>query len=319
MPHSEANPDLLVGLDTSDDAGVYRLTPELAIVQTLDYFTPIVDDAYEFGQIAAANSLSDIYAMGGTPLTVMNIVGFPINKLDKSILADILLGAADKVREAGAVLIGGHSIDDVDPKFGMAVTGTIHPDRVWTNAGAKAGDALILTKPIGSGIVSKAIKEAMASPESIAESTRWMATLNKSAADVAHGFEVHAATDVTGFGLLGHALEMARGSGLALVLEAATVPIVIGTREYAEQGLVPAGSKRNLEFVAKAVQYADGVDAIMRQMLADAVTSGGLLLAVPAHQSAELVAELRAVGLEHTACVGAFAANDDGVGRIFVQ
>jgi len=310
---------VLVGLDTPDDAGVYRLTPELAIVQTLDYFTPIVDDAYEFGQIAAANSLSDIYAMGGTPLTVMNIVGFPISKLDKSILADILLGAADKVREAGAVLVGGHSIDDVDPKFGMAVTGTIHPDRVWTKAGAKAGDALILTKPIGSGIVSKAIKEAAASPESIAESTRWMATLNKSAAEVAHGFEVHAATDVTGFGLLGHALEMARGSGLALVLEAAAVPIVTGTREYAEQGLVPAGSKRNLEFVSKAVQYADGVDAIMRQMLADAVTSGGLLLAVPEHQSTALVAQLLAVGLEHTACVGAFAANDDGMGRIFVQ
>lgn len=318
LPATQPHPDLLVGLETSDDAGIYRLTPDLALVQTVDYFTPIVDDPYEFGQIAAANALFDIYAMGGTPLTVLNIVGFPITKLDKSILADILRGAAQKVSEAGATLVGGHSIDDVDPKFGLAVTGTIHPDRVWTNKGARAGDALIITKPIGAGIVTKAIKEAKASQESIDEATRWMVMLNKSAAQIAHQYEVHGATDVTGFGLLGHALEMARGAHLTLHIEADAVPVVVGTRDYALQGLVPAGSKRNLAFVSEATVFAPDIDATTRQILADAVTSGGLLLAVSASQAAPLVAELRAAGLDFAAIIGHFVAGE-AVGQIHVR
>lgn len=306
LPTSEPNADLLVGLETGDDAGVYRLTADLALVQTVDYFTPIVDSPYDFGRIAAANALSDIYAMGATPLTVLNIVGFPISKLDKWILAEILRGASDTVREAGATLMGGHSIDDVDPKFGLAVTGTVHPDRIWTNAGAQTGDALILTKPIGAGIVTKAIKEAAAAPDVIEEAVHWMALLNRGAADIAKRYEVHAATDVTGFGLLGHALEMVRGAGIELVIEASRVPVLPQTRVYAEKGYVPAGSKRNLAFVSEATTFSDSVDGLMRQILADAVTSGGLLLAVPAQQAAALVAELRADGLALAAQIGAF-------------
>ncbi len=285
---------------------MFRLSDDLALVQTVDYFTPIVDDPFTFGQIAAANALSDLYAMGARPLTALNIVGFPISKLDKAILADILRGGADKLREAGVALLGGHSIDDADPKYGMAVTGVVDPGAMWTNAGAQAGDALVLTKPIGMGIVSKAIKEAAASPEDTDEAIRWMRMLNKGAADVAHGFAVHAATDVTGFGLLGHALEMVRASGVGLALYAAAVPILPGAREYAQHGLVPAGSKRNRAFVGEATAFADGVDELTRVLLADAVTSGGLLLAVPAAQADSLVAALRAAGMDLAARVGLF-------------
>ncbi len=298
---------MLVGLGTSDDAGVFRLADDLALVQTVDYFTPIVDDPFAFGQIAAANALSDIYAMGARPLTALNIVGFPISKLDKAILADILRGGADKLREAGVTLLGGHSIDDVDPKFGMAVTGVVRPDAMWTNAGAQAGDALVLTKPIGMGVVSKAIKEAVALEEDAAEAIRWMALLNKGAAEAAHRFAVHAATDVTGFGLLGHALEMARASGVGLALDAQKVPVLAGARLYAERGLVPAGSKRNRAFVAEAVAFDDDVDELTRVLLADAVTSGGLLFALPAAQAAELVETLHAAGMEGAAQIGRFS------------
>lgn len=279
------------------------------MVQTVDYFTPIVDDPYAFGQIAAANALSDIYAMGGKPLTVMNIVGFPISKLDKSILAAILEGGADKVREAGATLVGGHSIDDVDPKFGMAVTGLVDPRKVWTNANAKAGDALILTKPIGMGITTKAIKEGVAGEEVIAQVTYWMAMLNRQAAEIAKAYTVHAATDVTGFGLVGHALEMAKGSSLRLTIAAHQVPILPMTAEFAKQGLVPAGSRRNAAFVAQATTYATGLDPIMPTLLTDAVTSGGLLLSVPEEQAASLVAELAQAGMTQSAVIGYF---DDG-------
>ena len=200
LPPSVSNPDLLVGLDTSDDAGVYRLNDELALVQTLDFFTPIVDDPYSFGQVAAANALSDIYAMGGKPLTALNIVAFPIGTLDKQILADIMRGAGDKIQEAGATLVGGHSIDDKEPKFGLAVTGIVHPQKVRTNAGAKPGDKLILTKPIGVGILTTSIKNNLLSDEEIARVTKVMTTLNKTAAETMESYHVHACTDVTGFG-----------------------------------------------------------------------------------------------------------------------
>lgn len=316
IPKSEPDPNLLVGLDTRDDAGVFRLSDSLALVQTVDYFTPIVDDPFSFGQIAAANALSDIYAMGGKPLTVMNIVGFPISKLDKSILADILRGGADKVREAGATLVGGHSIDDVDPKFGMAVTGLIDPAKIWTNAGARPGDALILTKPIGIGIVTKAIKEGVASQEAIREAVHWMTMLNREAAEIAHRHTVRAATDVTGFGLLGHALEMAQGAGIGLTLYAQAVEICAGTVEYAEQGLVPAGSKRNFAYVAPHVDFAEDVSELVRTILADAVTSGGLLLAAPSEEAEALAAELRDAGMTRAAVIGEFTLEDPGRIRV---
>ncbi len=299
-----------MGLETGDDAGVYRLSEDLALVQTVDYFTPIVDDPYDFGQIAAANALSDIYAMGGKPITVLNIVGFPISKIDKQVLAKILQGGADKVKEAGATLLGGHSIDDVDPKYGMAVTGLIHPDQIWTNAGAKSGDVLILTKPIGIGIIAKAIKEGVATDASTTEATHWMKMLNKAASEIAHRYDVHAVTDVTGFGLLGHALEMARGSNLLLTIDASTVPICTGALDYAALGLVPAGSKRNLAFVSEATDFKEEVEADLRTVLADAVTSGGLLLAVSRSLADDILTELKAAGMTQATRIGVFADAD---------
>jgi selenide, water dikinase len=298
LPKAVPNPDLLVGLDTSDDAGVYRLSDDLALVQTVDFFTPIVDDPYSFGQIAAANALSDIYAMGGKPLTVLNIVAFPITVLDKSILADILRGAADKVQEAGATLVGGHSIDDKEPKFGLAVTGLVHPDKVRTNAAAQAGDKLILTKPIGVGILTTSIKKDQLSPEETARLTNVMSTLNKKAAEIMSSYDVHGCTDVTGFGLLGHASEMAKGSNLGLIIRQDAVPLLPRVRELAEKGFVPGGTKNNFAHLEGSIIYPDEMDQISRYILCDAVTSGGLLISVSSEQSDQLLQELRDAGVE---------------------
>lgn len=311
LPPTEPNPDLLVGLDTSDDAGVYRLSDELALVQTVDFFTPIVDDPYSFGQIAAANALSDIYAMGGEPLTVLNIVAFPISTLDKSILADILRGAADKVREAGATLVGGHSIDDKEPKFGLAVTGLVHPDRVRTNAGAKPGDRLILTKPIGVGILTTSIKQDQLSAEETRRLTEVMCTLNKTAAAVMAPYQVHACTDVTGFGLLGHASEMAKGSGVGIVIHREEVPVLPRVRELAEQGFVPGGTKNNFAHLEGSVRFPEELDQLDRYILCDAVTSGGLLISVAAAECDELFAKLLAAGVE-AALIGEVTADHPG-------
>lgn len=309
--------NVLVGLGTSDDAGVYRLSDDLALVQTVDYFTPVVDDPYMFGQIAAANALSDIYAMGGRPLTVLNIVGFPVSKLDKQILAEILRGGADKVAEAGAVIVGGHSIDDGEPKYGMAVTGVVSPREVWTNAGAKPGDAVILTKPIGVGIITTAIKRQKASQEMIDSVQRVMATLNKTAAEVAKAFTVHACTDVTGFGLLGHGAEIAKASGVTLRIESDRVPVLPGTRELAEQGIVPGGTKNNEVWLADRVDFADSVPAVMRTILCDAVTSGGLLFCVPQEEAEDLVEALRNAGVRDSAVIGEIIGGP--AGRIEVR
>lgn len=298
LPPAVPNPDLLVGLDTSDDAGVYRLNDELALVQTVDFFTPIVDDPYSFGQIAAANAISDIYAMGGTPLTVLNIVAFPITTLDKQVLADILRGAADKVQEAGATLVGGHSIDDKEPKFGLAVTGLIHPRKVRTNAGAKPGDKLILTKPIGVGILTTSIKKDQLSDGEVAKVTSVMATLNKKAAEVMSGYEVNACTDVTGFGLLGHAMEMAKGSNAGVRIYHRQVPLLSRVRELAEQGFVPGGTKNNFAHVEGSVTFPDSLDQVGRWILCDAVTSGGLLISVPADDAQSLLDAMIAAGVE---------------------
>jgi selenide,water dikinase len=304
LPKNIPDANLIVGLDTSDDAGVYKLTDDLAIVQTVDYFTPIVDDPYMFGAVAAANALSDVYAMGGKPLTVLNIVGFPVSKLDKKILAEILRGGADKVREAGAVIAGGHSIDDSDPKFGMAVTGIVHPEKVWTNAGACPGDKLILTKPIGVGIVTTAIKRGKATPEAIEQVENVMATLNKTASETAQNFTVHACTDITGFGLLGHAAEMARGACVGIEIDARAVPMLPDAYALATQNIIPGGSLRNYEWLADDVQYADSVDELTRKILCDAVTSGGLLLSVPAEEAEELVNALKKNGVEAAVIIG---------------
>lgn len=309
LPKTVPDPNLLVGLDTSDDAGVYKISEDTALIQTVDYFTPIVDDPRMFGQIAAANALSDVYAMGGKPLTVLNIVGFPVSKLDMSILADILIGASEKVQESGAVLVGGHSIDDQEPKFGMAVTGVTHPGKIWTNSGAKPGDALILTKPIGVGIQTTAIKRDALTEAQLEEVMHVMATLNKKASEALQDFDVHACTDITGFGLLGHAKEMACGAGVGFKLELNRVPILEGTRALAEQGIVPGGTKANHRWLKDNVVYADSVDEINQWILCDAVTSGGLLAAVPKEQAEEALRKLEEAGVSYAALIGEVVAD----------
>lgn len=281
MPKAVPDPNLLVGLDTSDDAGVYKISDDVALVQTLDFFTPIVDDPYMFGQIAAANSLSDVYAMGGKPITVMNIVGFPISTLDKSILADILAGASDKVKESGAALVGGHSIDDQEPKFGLSVTGVVHPDKIRANAGAKPGDRLILTKPIGVGILTTAIKRDLLDKEDIDNVMNVMAALNKDAAEAMESFQVNACTDVTGFGLLGHAIELAEGSNAGVIINSGSVPVLPRTLELAEQNIIPGGSRKNHKWLSGRIEYSPDIDETTQLILCDAITSGGLLISVP--------------------------------------
>ncbi|WP_188456003.1 selenide, water dikinase SelD [Virgibacillus oceani] len=298
LPPAAANPNLLVGLDTSDDAGVYKLNDDLALVQTVDFFTPIVDDPYAFGQVAAANAISDVYAMGGKPITALNIVAFPISTLDKSILAEILRGAGDKLAEAGAALVGGHSIDDSEPKFGLAVTGTVHPDKVRTNTGAKPGDKLILTKPIGVGILTTSIKKDLLEEDEISRVTSVMTTLNKSAAETMEAYDVHACTDVTGFGLLGHASEMAKGSDVEIQIAYNQVPILPRVKELAESGSVPGGTKNNYDHVKDIVSYPDTMDQFDRWILCDAVTSGGLLIAAAKTDAESLLDDLKANGVE---------------------
>lgn len=289
---------MLVGLDTADDAGVYKISDDVALVQTLDFFTPIVDDPYMFGQIGAANSLSDVYAMGGKPLTVMNIVAFPINTLDKSILADILAGASDKVKESGAVLVGGHSIDDEEPKFGLSVTGTIHPDRIRSNAGAQPGDRLILTKPIGVGILTTAIKNDLLGKEDLDEVMNVMATLNKKAAEAMENYTVNACTDVTGFGLLGHTMEIAKGSGTGITIFNDQVPVLARAKELAEQNIIPGGTFKNHKWLSADIDYADTISKIDQLILCDAVTSGGLLISVPEAEADALQKDLLDSGVQ---------------------
>ena len=303
LPKQEPVPELLVGLDTSDDAGVYQITDSIALIQTVDYFTPIVDDPYMFGQITAANALSDVYAMGGDPKTVMNIVGFPIKKLGAEMLADILRGAADKVKEAGAITVGGHSIDDQEPKFGLSVTGIVHPDKVWKNVGAIPGDVLVLTKPIGVGIVTTGIKRSVVTPEQEQIVTVTMATLNKTAAEVLKDYHPHAVTDVTGFGLLGHGSEMARGSHVSFEFSLAQVPVLEGALELARNGVVPGGSKSNHKWLADDVVYEDILPE-EQLLLCDAITSGGLFVSLSEQEAAEYVDKLRSNGLAYASIVG---------------
>ncbi|MBM7659238.1 selenide,water dikinase [Bacillus mesophilus] len=304
LPEREHDPNLLVGLDTSDDAGVYKLTDEIALIQTVDYFTPVVDDPYMFGQIAAANALSDVYAMGGKPKTVLNIVGFPIKELGPDVLAEILKGAADKTKEAGALIVGGHSIDDKEPKFGLSVTGLIHPDKILKNVGAKPGDSLVLTKPIGVGILTTGVKRDAVTPEQLQKVTDTMASLNKVAAECLEGLNPNAGTDVTGFGLLGHASEIARGSNVSLTLHFDQVPLLDGTVDLANQGIIPGGTKSNYEWLSEAVVYDEKLTQEERFILCDAVTSGGLLVSLPKEEAELYVQKLHENGIAEAAIVG---------------
>ncbi len=310
LPEREHDPNLLVGLDTSDDAGIYRVSDDLALIQTVDYFTPIVDDPYMFGQIAAANALSDVYAMGGQPKTVLNIVGFPIKKLGADMLAEILKGAAEKVKESGAILVGGHSIDDQEPKFGMAVTGYVHPEKFFRNVGAQPGDVLVITKPIGVGILTTGIKRGAVSEQQEKSVIETMATLNKTAAEELAGLEVHAVTDVTGFGLLGHACEMAKGSNVSFTINHAEVPILEGTHELAEKGIVPGGSKANYEWLKDDVEFTSEISESMQHILCDAITSGGLLVSLSSKDAKTYVEKLHNKGIHAAKIIGEVNAND---------
>ena len=298
------DPDLLVGTETSDDAGVYRLRPDLAIVNTVDFFTPIVDDPYVFGQISATNSLSDVYAMGGEPRTCMNIVCFPKGKMDIEILGEILKGGAEKVKESGAVVVGGHSIIDEEIKFGMAVTGVIHPDKILRNVGVQEGDALILTKPLGTGIITTALKKGKASEESVNEAVQSMTTLNATAAQVARKHPVHACSDVTGFGILGHTLEMASGSDVTLVIESAKMPLLRGTPRLAEKGYITGGCKRNRDYLNGKMLIDKNIREGLVEAALDPQTSGGLLFAIARRHAAKLLEELHAAGVSHATEVG---------------
>lgn len=309
MP-AERHPDLLVGLDTSDDAGVIRLSPELALIQTVDFFTPIVDEPYQFGAVAAANSLSDVYAMGGTPLSALNIVCFPIKELPGQMLADILRGGADKMREAGVHLAGGHSVDDPEPKYGLSVTGTVHPDRIATNAGAQAGDVLILTKPLGTGILMTAAKNDALDANTLNLAVETMATLNRAACEamqtvgIGPSGAVHAATDITGFGLLGHLSHVARASNVRLRLQSAAVPLLPRARELAAKDFTTGGGAANARYLETLVSFADAVPSDLRDVLLDPQTSGGLCIAVAKGKADTLLAELAARGVETRAVIG---------------
>ena len=274
------DPNVLVGHTTGDDAAVYRLADDRALVVTADFFTPIVDDPYDFGRIAATNALSDIYAMGATPLFALNLVGFPRELLGDGILDEILRGGSDLTRSVGIPTLGGHSIDDAEPKYGLVAVGEVHPDHMVTNAGAKPGDVLVLTKPLGSGVIATAIKQGAAPDDVITRAVEVMVTLNAGAAEAMRNADVIAGTDVTGFGLLGHLHNMLRASGVAATLRSADVPIISGARELVEAGHVPGGTTRNLEDLADSVSFADSVDDFTRTLLGDAQTSGGLLMCV---------------------------------------
>ena len=298
-----SDPNLLLGLGTDDDAAVYRLSNELALVQTVDVFTPIVDDPYTFGLIAAANALSDVYAKGGRPLLALNVAGFP-RKLPLDLLAEILRGGAAKATEAGVLIVGGHTIDDPEPKYGLAVTGLVHPARFVTNAGARPGDVLVLTKPLGIGVITTGIKQEKTPPDVADAAVRVMATLNRAASEAMLEVGVHAATDVTGFGLLGHLHEMVTASGVAARVVAGAVPVLDGARDLARAGAIAGGTARNFEWLADKVRWAPAVDEITRLLLADAQTSGGLLLAVPPAHADLLDAALAARGVAPVARIG---------------
>jgi selenide, water dikinase len=307
-----SDPRILVDAASRDDAAVFQLAPDRALVATVDFFTPIVDDPYDFGRIAAANAFSDVYAMGGTPLLALNLVGWPRERLPLDLLGEVLRGGADVARVAGAFVLGGHSVDDPEPKYGMVAIGEVHPDRVVTNAGARAGDVLLLTKPIGTGILTTALKRDLLAAADLEPAVRAMTTLNAGASRAMLAAGVHAATDVTGFGLLGHLHTLLRASGVAAEIVAAQVPVFPRVRELVSRGSVPGGTTRNLASLADTVRFEGGVADADRVILADAQTSGGLLVALAPEREADMHAALASEGLPPAAAIGRVIAGPAG-------
>jgi selenide,water dikinase len=299
-----SNENLLVDIDTHDDAGVYKLSDTLALIQTVDFFPPLCSDPYEFGQIAAANALSDVYAMGGVPLTAMNIVLFPSTRIPFEVLTDILRGGFDKVTESGALIVGGHTIDDYPPKYGLSVSGTVHPDRVITNARARPGDTLILTKPIGTGIIIAGKRTGNARNDDYQAALASMKQLNKQGALLMQEFDVCSATDITGFGLLGHALKLAQASNVSLRIDSRKVPLLSGAYDLADLGCLPGACFRNREFAEAACAFGSDVDYNLKMLLFDAQTSGGLFMAVKADKADDLLKRLRSEGYPASAIIG---------------
>jgi len=306
------DPNLLVGLERGDDAGVYKLNDDLAIIQTIDFITPIVDDPYTFGQIAAANALSDVYAMGGKPLTAMNVVCFPIQNQDISVLGEILRGGWEKLREAGVALVGGHSIEDPELKYGLSVTGVVHPAKIVTKEGAKTGDKLILTKPLGTGIVSTAIKGGVAGEEAVDHIASSMITLNRRASELMQDAGVHACTDITGFGLLGHACGMIEDSPVGMEIHVAAIPFFPEAKGFARMGLVPGGTQRNREFRLNMIEQAYEIGDDMWNILFDPQTSGGLLISVPPREAEALLQNLHRNGIKDAAIIGEVVGEPKG-------
>ncbi len=304
--------NVLRGMESLDDAGVYRIREDLAIIQTVDFFTPVVDDPYDFGQIAVANALSDVYTMGGRPLTALNIVCFPSRSLDISILKAILSGGIDKMREAGVILLGGHSVDDVELKYGLAVTGTVHPDRLVTNSGAKPGDRLVLTKPLGTGIISTAIKAGVADRGTVARATKVMAALNREACELMQELGAHACTDITGFGFVGHTIQLAENSQVGIRVEATKIPILEEVKDFVSKGLCPGGLYRNREFYGGRVEFSADTPEFLRDVLFDPQTSGGLLVSLATEAAAVLVSRLESVGVVGVAVVGEVVSEPKG-------
>ena len=312
----QQHPDLLVGIDTGDDAAVYRLSKDVALVQTVDYFPPIVDDPYAYGAIAAANALSDVYAMGGKPLTALNILCYPVDG-DRGVLAEILRGGYAKAAEAGVLIVGGHTIDDAEPKYGLAVTGLVRPGRQVTNAGAKPGDLLVLTKPLGTGAITTAAKDGKAPAKALRIAIACMTTLNRAASEAMVSVGVNACTDVTGFGLLGHLRGMTKGSGVSARLHLSAVPALPKTKELIAAGAVPDGTRRNLGSLERWVRWHPAISPEDKLFLCDAQTSGGLLIAVPKRKLTRLLMELGAKGVEQAATIGEIEAGQ--AGRISVE
>jgi selenide,water dikinase len=304
-----------VGFETSDDAAVYRLTPEIAFISTVDYITPPVDDPYWFGQIAAANSLSDVYAMGGKPLTALNLVMFPSKQLDMGVLKEILRGGSDKIKEAGAAMAGGHSVDDNEPKFGLAITGRVHPDRILTNRGCRAGDALILTKPLGTGVLFNAGRSGKLPYPDLEAVLPLVAALNAKAIETASNFEIHACTDITGFGILGHALEMAKGSGVQIELDYNRLTFYPNALEMYQQGETTGSNQANRKLADGFWKMIRSISLAEEELLFDPQTSGGLLLSLPAAQADDLSAALKEAGVDTAARVGQVV----GGGKPFVK
>lgn len=296
--------NVLVGTATSDDAGVYRVSDDLALIQTVDFFTPIVDDPYDFGRIAAANALSDVYAMGGIPKTAMNIVAYPIKSMGLEALREMLAGGIATLRKADTVLLGGHSIEDDELKYGLSVTGFVHPEKILANQGLRTGDCLVLTKPLGTGIINTAIKCGLASRQTVSFVTELMASLNRQAAEIMGEFNVSACTDVTGFGLLGHIAEMICGTGTSVTIESENVPVLAEAYEFGAMGFVPVGAHKNRAFRQEMVMAPETFDPVIRDILFDPQTSGGLLIGCSEHVAIKLVARFHDEGIEAAAVIG---------------